>query len=82
VSDELKKCPFCGADEAKLYSFNLVHNATVRCENCHIRTPEFAWDEGAVFFWNRRAQPTIPEIPARTPPIDPDLLESGEETKR
>jgi hypothetical protein len=37
---------------------------------------------GALRAMKSLAQPTIPEIPARTPPIDPDLLESGKETKR
>jgi hypothetical protein len=85
MSDELKPCPGCGSETTYYKSLG----ASCLGASCFWVTCSCGWQgsahatrEGARAAWNRRAQPTIPEIPERTPPIDPDLLESGEEPKR
>jgi hypothetical protein len=78
VSDELKPCPCCDGYAA----LDRYDRYIVYCRHCGIRTRKHLNKENAMAAWNRRAQPTIPEIPARTPPIDPDLLDAGKEPKR
>jgi hypothetical protein len=82
MSDELKNCPFCGGIP-ELLRFGPGSFSEIGCGMCglHVALYRNPVTE-LIAAWNRRAQPTIPEIPARTPPIDPDLLELGEGPRR
>lgn len=56
MSDELKPCPFCGEDAAKLTS--LQGQFVVVCHGCGARGSMCQKEEGAARWWNTRAERT------------------------
>ncbi len=76
MTDKLKPCPGCGKENARVlvgHRYEFVH-----CP-WGWSGPERTFTVDAISAWNRRTEPRIPEIPARTPPIHTDLLDDGEE---
>ena len=53
MKHELKACPFCGLDEARLVSFGTI--AWVACGNCDAEAANTDTEDDAVAAWNRRA---------------------------
>ena len=58
---ELKPCPFCGGKALLSHDHAGIGASYVRCEKCglesirFLRSFEYASDDRAVEFWNRRA---------------------------
>lgn len=55
--DNLKPCPFCGAESSVNYGRGGTI-AYVRCEGCGVYSPHFTTKQEAVEFWNTRAERT------------------------
>lgn len=61
MSEQLKRCPFCGGDAVLVKGgyglFNPVpHDFAVKCTDCGASTMRFsASEKGAIEAWNRRA---------------------------
>ncbi len=61
---ELKPCPFCGAKNPIVNSFEVRkgYEANVQCENCLVYMPSITYDSRqeaeneAIREWNRRAK--------------------------
>jgi len=66
--NELKPCPFCGAQEevsfgishSKLFDETRVHHH-VECEECGVMGPSCDTTEEALIGWNRRSTPPASE---------------------
>jgi hypothetical protein len=56
MSEKLKSCPFCGADEAWCWEYeeNGKHAFVVRCKICEMGGSGYRCREGAEEAWNRR----------------------------
>lgn len=52
TKDELKPCPFCGG-EAEILQRGAM-STSIRCKDCGCRTGECAYEDAAIFNWNRR----------------------------
>lgn len=51
-SKKLKKCPFCGG-EAEILQRGAM-STSIRCKDCGCRTGECAYEDAAIFNWNKR----------------------------
>ena len=51
-NEELKPCPFCGG-EAEILQRGAM-STSIRCKDCGCRTGECAYEDAAIFNWNRR----------------------------
>ena len=57
MTDELKKCPFCGS-EAEL-NFQELYGYFVSCPKCLARSRALMRKQNAIDAWNRRANNEI-----------------------
>lgn len=51
MTENLKRCPFCGGESKCIEFYGLYH---VICCNCHIAGKDFQTRESAVSAWNAR----------------------------
>jgi hypothetical protein len=56
MSEELKPCPFCGADNPNCWA-SIRGAWEARCRSCLVSTPLSASEADAIAAWNRRALP-------------------------
>ena len=58
MSNELKKCPFCGEDNPIMQVDKEEYSLTyyVQCWYCGCRTDDYPTEEEAIERWNRRAE--------------------------
>jgi Lar family restriction alleviation protein len=55
--NELKKCPFCGADAHKRTHYNdrfEITGYSLACNKCITTTSEYKTEQKAIAAWNRR----------------------------